>query len=308
MLRLSHAALGAALALAAAACASRSDSSAASDSAATPVVATPLTGDSAAPVAATTAGASDSAASVKTASGPAAAPSDTTTAKSARSSAPTSTRPAAATARSTAPVPAGSSTAPRTGTGSTTAGAAAVARSTSPVATAATTETKPAAPKGTSADAPAAAAAHDQSVKVNQFMSYNPAARTVSLQVTAALTSQRGGFNFNGGSDGAQTITVPQGWTVRMHVRNVDAIPHSAILILDQKPLPNAPDSPAISRAYTAHVNDGLPAQTGEDDVEFRASKAGNFLIYCGVPGHGPSGMYIRFVVAADATAPSYSM
>jgi sulfocyanin len=139
-------------------------------------------------------------------------------------------------------------------------------------------------------------------------MSYNAAGKTVALDVIAALTSQRGGFNFNGGSDGSQTVTVPQGWTVRMHVKNVDAIPHSALIIADQKPLPNAPETPAISRAYTSHVSDGLAAQTGEDDVEFRASKAGNFLIYCGVPGHGPSGMYIRFVVSADATAPAYAM
>ena len=139
-------------------------------------------------------------------------------------------------------------------------------------------------------------------------MSYDASAKTVSLEIIAAYNSQRGGFNFNGGSDGAHVITVPQGWTVRMHVKNVDAIPHSAIIILDQKPLPNAPETPAISRAYTSHVSDGLPAQTGQDDVEFRASKAGNYLIFCGVPGHGPSGMYIRFVVSADAAAPSYSM
>ena len=139
-------------------------------------------------------------------------------------------------------------------------------------------------------------------------MSYDASSKTVSLEIIAAYNSQRGGFNFNGGSDGAHVITVPQGWTVRMHVKNVDAIPHSAIIILDQKPLPNAPETPAISRAYTSHVSDGLPAQTGQDDVEFRASKAGNYLIFCGVPGHGPSGMYIRFVVSADAAAPSYSM
>jgi hypothetical protein len=28
----------------------------------------------------------------------------------------------------------------------------------------------------------------------------------------------------------------------------------------------------------------------------------------CGVPGHGPSGMWIWFVVAADAKVPAYDM
>ena len=291
MPRLLHAALGAALALTAA-CAQKADSAGNADSA-MPVAATPLTGDSAAPAAAAPPAASDSATASATT-----APADSAS-SSARSAPPTSTRPAAATARSTAPVTAGTVATPKlTGRGA----AAAMARSTSPIAAAPTAgasgETTPS----------SNGSAQDESVKVNQFMTYNPAAKTVHLQVTAALTSQRGGFNFNGGSDGSQTITVPQGWTVRMHVRNVDAIPHSAILILDEKPLPNAPETPAISRAYTSHVSDGLPAQTGEDDVEFRASKVGNFLIYCGVPGHGPSGMYIKFVVAADATKPSYSM
>ena len=41
--------------------------------------------------------------------------------------------------------------------------------------------------------------------------------------------------------------------------------------------------------------------------MEFIASPAGNYLISCGVPGHGPSGMYIKFVISADAKAPQYS-
>ena len=146
------------------------------------------------------------------------------------------------------------------------------------------------------------------SVKVNRFMSYNASTKTVSLDVIAALTNQQGGFNFNGGSNGSQTVTIPQGWSVKMHVKNVDAIPHSVIVIADQRPLPNAPDAAAIPRAYSAHVNDGLAPQNGADEVDFRASKAGDFLIYCGVPGHGPSGMFIKLVVSSSATVPAYSM
>jgi sulfocyanin len=145
-------------------------------------------------------------------------------------------------------------------------------------------------------------------VRVNQFMSYDPATKTTDLQVIAAYNHAQGGFNFNGGSNGSHVITVPQGWTVRMDVKNIDAIPHSALIIKQQKPLPNAPDSPDIPRAYTAHVNDGLPPVNGEDLVTFRASPAGSYWIYCGVPGHGPSGMYISFIVAPDAPTPAYKM
>ena len=141
--------------------------------------------------------------------------------------------------------------------------------------------------------------------KVNQFISYNATAKTVAITVTAALNSAQGGFNFNGGSSGNQTITAPLGWKVNIDVYNVDAIPHSAILITDQTPIPNGPSQAAFPRAYTDHLSDGLPAQTGHDSMNFPATPAGNYLIACGVPGHAPSGMYIRFVVSATAKAPT---
>jgi len=144
--------------------------------------------------------------------------------------------------------------------------------------------------------------------KVNQFMSYNAGTKTVNLKVFAAFNSVQGGFNFNGGSAGSQTITVPTGWNVNIDVVNKDAIPHSAIIIADARPIPNAPDKPAIERAYTAHLTDGLPAQNGEDTMNFVApTTPGKYLIACGVPGHAPSGMWINFVVAA-AQVPSYQM
>jgi sulfocyanin len=141
--------------------------------------------------------------------------------------------------------------------------------------------------------------------KVNRFVSYNATSKTVTIALFAALNSAQGGFNFNGGSSGNQTITVPLGWKVHFDVHNDDAIPHSAILIADQTPIPSSPSKPAFPRAYTDHLTDGLPAQTGNDTMDFTATPAGNYLIACGVPGHAPSGMYIRFVVSATAQTPS---
>jgi sulfocyanin len=141
--------------------------------------------------------------------------------------------------------------------------------------------------------------------KVNQFVSYNTAGKTVSIALFAAINSAQGGFNFNGGSSGNQTITVPLGWKVHFDVRNDDAIPHSAIIIADQTPVPNGPSTAAIPRAYTDHLSDGLAPQTGNDTMDFTAKPAGNYLIACGVPGHAPSGMYIKFVVSAAAQVPS---
>jgi sulfocyanin len=147
----------------------------------------------------------------------------------------------------------------------------------------------------------------DAPITVNQFLSYDPAAKTVALKLFAAFNSAQGGFNFNGGSQGNATITIPAGWTVNADVVNKDAIPHSAIVIPDTKPVPSAPDQPALQRAYTSHLTDGLAPSGGEDTMNFPASPPGNYLIACGVPGHAPSGMYIRLVVSATATAPTYT-
>jgi sulfocyanin len=144
-------------------------------------------------------------------------------------------------------------------------------------------------------------------VKVNQFMSYNPSTKTVNITAYAAFNSVQGGFNFNGGSNGSQTITVPAGWTVNIDVINKDAIPHSAIIIANQMPLPNAPSTPAIERAYTSHLIDGLQPQNGEDTINITApSSPGKYLFACGVPGHATSGMWIYFAVAAQP-APTYA-
>lgn len=290
MLRLRTASLGAAVAILAVACSSKpADNAATADSVSAATGATAAPTDTAIPAplpAATSADttARTAAAAPTTATPPVAKAATTTTPSTGakRAAAATTARPATATAKPATTAKPAAAAAPSTTAAPTTAAPAAVA--------------------------PAAAEAQTGSVKVNRFMSYDAAAKRVNLEIIAAFNSQQGGFNFNGGSNGAHTITVPAGWQVQMHVKNVDAIPHSAIIIADQRPLPNAPDTPAIPRAYTSHVNDGLQPQTGADDLSFRASKPGSYLIYCGVPGHGPSGMFIKFVVSESATVPSYQM
>ncbi|HEX5436907.1 MAG TPA: sulfocyanin-like copper-binding protein [Gemmatimonadaceae bacterium] len=158
------------------------------------------------------------------------------------------------------------------------------------------------------AAAPAPArATHVDTVTVDRFMSYNAAAKGVTLQVIAAFDDTRGGLNFNGGSDGDQTVVIPAGWTVHLHMVNKDALPHSAIVIAKQTPPPALPKTPAIAGALTAHLMDGLEPKGGSDDVTFTASPAGSYLLACGVPGHALSGMYIAFDVSSSAQRPSYT-
>lgn len=161
-----------------------------------------------------------------------------------------------------------------------------------------------AAPASASAAAATSTAAPD--VKVNEFLSYDPAAKTIALKLFAAHGSVNGGMNFNGNSNGSATITVPAGWTVSWNFKNEDAIPHSAIILPNKQPFPAQPQDPAIARAYTNDVTAGLA--TGKtDQTTFKAQTPGEYLIACGVPGHAPSGMWIHFNVSADAKVPTYT-
>jgi sulfocyanin len=149
-------------------------------------------------------------------------------------------------------------------------------------------------------------AATPDSVAVNPFLWYDPAARTAHVRVTAGLDGNNGGMNFNGASKGGATITVPAGWRVVIAFVNRDAIPHSAIIIPEQQPLPAIPETPAFGGAYTTGLTGGLFTDQS-DELTFTASPAGRYILVCGVPGHGASGMWIRFVVSPDAQAPAYT-
>jgi sulfocyanin len=164
---------------------------------------------------------------------------------------------------------------------------------------------KPAATPATPASAAVPATASPE-VKVNEFMTYDPAAKTVALKLNSAHGSANGGLNFNGGAAGSVTITVPLGWSVSWAFKNEDAIPHSAIVLANKLPFPAQPQDPAIARAYTNDVTGGLT--TGmTDQTSFKAAPAAQYVIACGVPGHAPSGMWIRLDVSADAKVPTYT-
>ena len=67
----------------------------------------------------------------------------------------------------------------------------------------------------------------------------------------------------------------------------------------------NSGGDPAIPRAYTNKLIEGLP-QEARDTISFTAPDSGSFRIFCGVPGHGLSGMWIRFTVDPAAKEPRF--
>ena len=164
------------------------------------------------------------------------------------------------------------------------------------VAVGAAAPVAPRAQGGTAAPAPAV----DPS-----WLQVDTVTRTATFQLVAGLTGLNGALNFNGFRDGELTFTVPLGWTVVMHFRNHDGmLPHSAEIIPDTHPLPTGPVAPAFPRAFTLRLDQGLISEQ-TDDMRFIADKGGSYLIFCGVPGHGAAGMWVRFEVSGSVRKPS---
>jgi hypothetical protein len=128
---------------------------------------------------------------------------------------------------------------------------------------------------------------------------YDAASNTVTFELIA------GPFNFNGFTSGGATLAVPSKANMVINFVNKDGTPHSAEVIAGDGPIPNAAVDPAIPRAYTNKVQEGLP-QEAKDVILFAVPERGTYRIFCGVPGHGLSGMWIWLKVDPAAKTPSF--
>lgn len=130
--------------------------------------------------------------------------------------------------------------------------------------------------------------------------------KTATFQLVAGQTKLNSGLNFNGFNDGKLVLTVPQNWNVVIQFTNKDPnLPHSAEVVDTTKPMPAGPvDPPAFPRAMTTKLMVGH--ESGQtDSFQFVASKAGSFMIFCAVPGHGLAGMWIRLKVSPTDKRPT---
>jgi sulfocyanin len=136
------------------------------------------------------------------------------------------------------------------------------------------------------------------------WMTVDAAHRHVSFTVSASDGGANGTLNFNGYGNGQMTVTVPAGWTVHINFVNAGAgaLPHS-IEVIQKGKIPPQGVTPAIAGAESRNLVDGVPPLQ-KDAFDFTATPAGNYLWFCGVPGHGLSGMWDGFIVSSAAKAP----
>ena len=141
---------------------------------------------------------------------------------------------------------------------------------------------------------------------VNAYLEFAPSERAAYLDLVAAHDSARGRPTFNGAAEGGATVTIPLGWRVVIHFANADTVPHSAIVVDEPDLIPDDAPAAAFGQAFVRRVEDGLPPGA-RDDIAFTANREGRFLIFCGVPGHGVQGQWIRLLVTSQAAVPLYT-
>jgi sulfocyanin SoxE-like protein len=141
------------------------------------------------------------------------------------------------------------------------------------------------------------------------WMQVNADQKGVSFVVKASDGGANGTLNFNGYANGDLTVTVPAGWRVHIDLSNTGAgaLPHSLEVIREVSKIPPQGIPPAIPQAVSPDLIAGIPPlQKGSFD--FTAQPPGRYLWFCGVPTHGLSGMWDRFIVSATASVPTIAV
>ncbi|MGN6392821.1 MAG: sulfocyanin-like copper-binding protein [Gemmatimonadales bacterium] len=224
----------------------------------------------------------------KTEAAPAPAPASASADTSSTRTAPADTAAASAAAASPA------SSAAATGADSAARDSSAASPTATDTTTEQATEMNPN-PSGTSSTTGASASA---GAGDSGYVKYDAGSKTVTFRLVA------GPFTFDGYSNGGATLTVPPGTNNVWNFEQGDGTPHSAEIESGEGPLPNSGGNPAIPRAYTNKVVEGLP-QGATDVIKFTAPAQGTYRIICGVPGHAVGGMWIWFRIDPSAKAPS---
>lgn len=155
--------------------------------------------------------------------------------------------------------------------------------------------------------APAAPAA-PAAMTMPAWMKVDRSKKMVSMDVEAGKTPDNNHWNYNGFDHGDATITVPEGYTVRLAFRNDDPVlSHSIGVDARTGDFPATMESPtpvfsgALSKDPTNPAGGVKPHES--ETLTFKADKPGHYSLVCYMPGHAAAGMWVRFDVAPDTSA-----
>ena len=127
----------------------------------------------------------------------------------------------------------------------------------------------------------------------------------VQMDVTAGSTPANNNWNFNGGTNGSMTITVPVGAQVTLNFTNSDPnMAHSAgIAPMSATTAATPAAEPVFAGAITADATSMTESTlSGETEtITFTADQPGEYALLCYIPGHAVTGMWVRFNVGGEA-------
>ena len=136
--------------------------------------------------------------------------------------------------------------------------------------------------------------------------------KLVTFTLTSAYNGNNGSWNYNGFYNGSANLVVPQGWNVNLKFVNPDGNYRHSIAVIKMWDGDNVPQEAddalvAIARAYSLSPAQGC--LSCNEDVKFKAKNRDDYTIgkysaFCGVPGHGGSGMWLGFSVIDGIDAP----
>ena len=136
--------------------------------------------------------------------------------------------------------------------------------------------------------------------------------KLVTFTLTSAYNGNNGSWNYYGFYNGSANLVVPQGWNVNLKFVNPDGNYRHSIAVIKMFDVNNIPQEAdeslvAIARAYSLSPAQGC--LSCKEDVKFKAKNRDDYTIgkysaFCGVPGHGGSGMWLGFSVKDGIDAP----
>lgn len=130
----------------------------------------------------------------------------------------------------------------------------------------------------------------------------SPASATAPALVANTSDANRG-LNVNGRFKGERTLTVPRGTHIQVLFCNAGQISHSLDVVAgSQVPEMITPDAVVFIGGSSEVARVGDPVQK----VRFLANKPGDDLLACGVGKHAMNGPFLKMVVSANATEPSF--
>jgi hypothetical protein len=127
-----------------------------------------------------------------------------------------------------------------------------------------------------------------------RFLTVNPAARSVSLTMLAALGSSNNGFNFDGYGRGELIASVPRGWRVTVQFQNRGPRRSSAAVVTGARSA-----TLAFPGAAVPDPIQGI-APGGKSQFSFTAGHTGVFRIASLVAGQAEARMYAVLVVTGS--------